>query len=155
MGKKIQKAFPKNFLKKETGFTLIELLVVISIMGILLALSVYGMQEARRASRDSKRRADIEQIRSALEMYRADCGQYPLSIGASIIGNGGPGCPVSNVYLSTVPSDPNSPDRSYSYSGTQASYIICAALEQAPSPSMDVTGCGNCGATCNYKVTNP
>ena len=67
--------------KNSGGFTLIELLVVISIMGILLALSVFGMQDARRASRDGKRKADIEQIRSALEMYKADCGKYPLTAG--------------------------------------------------------------------------
>ena len=151
----IQNTFLKSSLKKVRGFTLIVLLVVISILGLILALSVYGMQEARRASLDSKRKADIEQIRGALEMYKADCGEYPQNLGTTIVGNGDSGCPISNIYLSTVPTDPNYPDRSYYYSQTSQSYIICAALEQPPSPSMDVAGCGNCGANCNYKAINP
>lgn len=110
------------------GFTLIELLVVISIMGILLALSVFGMQDARRASRDGKRKADIEQIRSALEMYKADCSTYPTSItfGGAITGS----CPSLNTYLSPVPQDPL-PDRSYTYtSATGSTYTLSASLEQ-------------------------
>jgi len=132
------------------AFTLIELLVVISIMGILLALSVFGMQEARRASRDSKRKADIEQIRSALEMYKADCSNYPTSItaGGSITGS----CPTSNTYLSPVPKDPLSPTQSYSYSSNGNTYTICASLEQGGNPVTCVPGCG---AACNYTTKNP
>ncbi|MCK4588676.1 prepilin-type N-terminal cleavage/methylation domain-containing protein, partial [Candidatus Woesebacteria bacterium] len=59
------------------GFTLIELLVVISIIGILLALSIFGLQGARKSARDSKRKADIELIRSGIEIYKADCNVYP------------------------------------------------------------------------------
>lgn len=123
---------------KKNGFTLIELLVVISIMGILLALSVIGMQSARKSSRDGRRKADIEQIRSALEMYKADCNQYPPSpLGNSIVGN----CPTSNTYLSPVPTDPvSSAPYAYNPAGSPPStYTLTATLEQ--------------GGT--YQTTNP
>lgn len=145
-------------MKKNKGFTLIELLVVISILGVLLALSVFGMQGARQSSRDGRRKADLEQIKSGLEMYRADCNAYPTTLGTTLKGSGTPSstCLVSNVYISSVPTDPTSTTRKYAYSSAAgATYTLCAALEQAPSPSMDVTGCGSCTATCNYKITNP
>lgn len=141
------------------GFTLIELLVVISILGILLALSVFGMQSARVASRDAKRKADLETIRSGVEMYRADCNTYPtstLTAGTSLVGSGSPStCLITNTYISKIPEDPVPASRKYAYSSTGSTYVLCASLEQAPNPTMDVTGCGSCTATCNYKVTNP
>lgn len=141
------------------GFTLIELLVVISIVGILVALSVFGVQGARQASRDAKRKADLELIRSGLEMYRSDCDAYPAALGTSLAGSGTPArCAVGNTYIATTPADPMSPNSAYYYSApTSSTYLICAALEQAPNPAVDTTGCGGCGSgvTCNYKVTNP
>jgi general secretion pathway protein G len=143
------------------GFTLIELLVVISIIGILIGLSVFGLQGARESSRDAVRKADLEQIRSGLGMYKADCNSYPLT--AQVVGGSalnGPSSPnlsgcTGNTYISKIPVDPVSPASSYSYSGTGATYVLCATLEQPPSPAMDVSGCGSCTTTCNYKVTNP
>jgi prepilin-type N-terminal cleavage/methylation domain-containing protein len=139
------------------GFTLIELLVVISIMGILLALSTFGMQNARQSSRDGKRKADMEQIRSGLEMYRADCGTYPatseLTFGGSLTGD----CPTSNTYINFVPQDPTPATAKYSYTSDGVTYTLCSTLEQRPS-SYDNTGCGSCAvttATCYYKAINP
>lgn len=128
-------------------------------MGILLGLSVYGMQDARKSSRDGKRKTDLEQIRSALEMYKADCNVYPTSslvAGASLVGSGATSsCLASNVYLSKIPADPQATTRTYSYASTGSTYILCASLEKAPSPAMDVSGCASCTTTCNYKVTSP
>lgn len=151
------------------GFTLIELLVVISIIGILIALSVFGLQGARTASRDSKRKADLELIRSGLEIYKSDCAGYPLPssgqagdpvavIGTSLIGNGSSsGCALANTYISQMPSDPISPNQSYLYYSNGTTYELCAALEQSSGLSLVTcggrSGCGS--ATCNYKVTNP
>lgn len=143
-----------------SAFTLIELLVVVSILGILLGLSVYGMQDARRASRDGKRKTDLEQIRSSLEMYKADCGVYPVSslpAGSSLVGDGeSDSCLSSNVYLSKVPSDPQETTRSYAYNSLDGvTYTLCASLEKNPPPPVDVDNCGSCITACNYKVTNP
>src|SRR3990170_1677136 len=96
------------------GFTLIELLVVISIIGILIALSVFGLQGAREASRDAKRKADLELIRSGIEIYKSDCNSYPASLGAVLIGDdSNPSCDSGNTYIAQIPADPIDPSRSY------------------------------------------
>ena len=59
------------------GFTLIELLVSVSIIGIIVTIGIASFATINRQSHDAKRKSDIEQIRSALEMYRADNKFYP------------------------------------------------------------------------------
>ncbi len=132
--------------KTRRGFTLIELLVAMTIVAVLMGISLVSYQGARKSSRDGKRKADLEQIRSALEMCRADDGSYPLgslSSGSSITCG-------DKVYM-TIPNDPLS-DRTYVYTGTANSYTLCAALENGETT---VTGCGSCTVECNYKVINP
>ena len=53
----------KLFKDKNKGFTLIELLVVISIVGILLGLSIFSLQNSKKSGRDAKRKSDLELIR--------------------------------------------------------------------------------------------
>jgi prepilin-type N-terminal cleavage/methylation domain-containing protein len=146
---------------KYSAFTLVELLVVISIIGILIGLSVFGLQGARKASRDAVRKADLEQIRSGLGMYKADCDLFPsdlnLSSATSLRGDGSTtACLVSNVYISEIPTDPISPAASYVYSSSDGiTYTICASLEQGGT-TISCGGSTNCGgATCNYQVSNP
>ncbi len=137
------------------GFTLIELLVVISIIGILLALSIFGLQGARKSARDSKRKADIELIRSGIEIYKADCNVYPTSLGTSLVGDGSTtSCSVSNTYIAEVPEDQLNPTRSYQYWSDGTTYEICVSLEDG-SGTETCGGSSNCGTTCNYKVVNP
>lgn len=142
------------------GFTLIELLVTISIIGILIGLSVFGLQGARQSARDATRKADLEQIRSAVEIYKADCNKYPLSLGTQLLGDGisTTSCLDTNIYLSEVPADPIYPNSDYKYySADGTTYELCAALEQGETTvSCGVVSPTSCGAaTCNYKVTNP
>ncbi len=132
--------------RKKTGFTLIELLVAMTIVAVLMGISLVSYQGARKSSRDGKRKADLEQVRSALEMCRTDSGSYPigsLSSGSSITCGG-------KLYM-TIPADPLL-DRTYVYTGTANSYTLCAVLE---SGGMTVSGCGSCTLQCNYKVVNP
>lgn len=139
------------------GFTLIELLVVISIIGILVAISIFGLAGARESSRDARRQSDLELIRSGLEIYKADCNAYPanLTAGSVLVGSGTPtGCAVANTYISEIPDDPVSSVRSYRYSSNGVTYEICASLEQG-SGTETCGGSSNCGETCNYKVINP
>lgn len=143
-------------LKKHNGFTLIELLVVISIIGVLVGVSIFGLSGARESSRDARRKSDLELIRAGLEMYKADCNIYPASLGTSLVGSGTPaGCAVLNTYVASIPSDPIAASRSYRYSTTTTGYEICASLEQQGLPSISCGGSSNCGTTCNYKITNP
>lgn len=128
---------------KERGFTLVELLVTMTIMAVLISLALVSYQGARRSARDGKRKAELEEIRSALEMYRADEGIYPPDL-PTLDGAG---------YIE-VPSDPIA-GRSYSYNRTSANaYNLCAALEINTGSSYLNCG-GDCGVGCNYQVINP
>ena len=152
----------------QRAFTLVELLVVISIIGVLIGLSVFGLQGARQASRDSKRKADLESLRSGIEIYKSDCNSYPAvsgdpsavlaTSGTSLAGSGSPtSCALTNVYISQIPQDPTYPNKNYVYSSDGVTYEICASLEQDPSaPAVSCGATSLCGTeNCNYKVVNP
>lgn len=61
------------------GFTLVELLVVIAIVGILIALLLPAVQQAREASRRIKCTANIKQLALATENYTGTHGKLPPS----------------------------------------------------------------------------
>ena len=63
------------------GFTLIELLIAVSIIAILISIGVVSYGSVNKRSRDAKRKGDIEQLRSGLEMYRRIMGiiQIPVA----------------------------------------------------------------------------
>lgn len=118
---------------RKKGFTLIELLVVIAIMGIIIAVGTISYITALKQSRDTRRKTDLEQIRSALETYRSENGTYPNSLTL-----------LSPTFMTTVPVDPStSTDYTYTLSSSYT-YSLCATLETVTSPS-----------TCNYTVLNP
>ena len=60
------------------SFTLIELLVVIAIIGVLAALIIPSINNARTKARDAKRLEDLRQFSLALEMYYSDNNHYPI-----------------------------------------------------------------------------
>jgi len=62
---------------KKNGFTLIELLVVISIIALLASIALTNLSRSRASARDSRRLADMNNIRLALEMFYEDHGAYP------------------------------------------------------------------------------
>ncbi len=59
------------------GFTLIELLVVIAIMMILSSVVTVSLASAKAKARDARRLHDLDQIRTALDLYYTDHGYYP------------------------------------------------------------------------------
>lgn len=144
--------------KLNSAFTLIELLVVISIIGVLAAVSIFGLSGARESARDARRKSDLELIKSGLELYRADCNSYPasLTMGGTLIGSGTPvTCSVSNTYITLLPTDPIPSTKSYRYAATASGYELCASLEQSGLSTVTCGGSSNCGTSCNYKITNP
>lgn len=61
----------------QSAFSLIELLIAIAIIMILTVIVVFGVQNAGLRARDDQRRADLDKMRSILEIYRKDHGAYP------------------------------------------------------------------------------
>jgi prepilin-type N-terminal cleavage/methylation domain-containing protein len=58
----------------ERGFTLIEILVAIAIIGLLSAIIIVSLNNSRKEARDAKRKSEIVQIRTAIQMYALNNG---------------------------------------------------------------------------------
>lgn len=136
--------------KKLLAFTLLEILVVISIIGILIAAGATSYSTMGKISRDSRRKADLEQIRSALEMYRSNStsSSYPSTTDTlSILWTVPPGIVK---YLETAITDP----KGYSYKYTQISgsdYTLSTYLE-IPGTICNGSICGSGAQDCTYCV---
>ncbi len=142
------------------GFTLIEMLVVVLIISVLAVLGLSSYRSANRNARDARRKADLEQVRSALEMYRTDKGYYPggdTAVNCSNMNNwnglAGELAPASGTkYMESLPKDPdNSQTYDYQCLNNGQSYMLCADLENDPTPS----SCTTSGMTGDYGVSAP
>ena len=128
----------------QRGFTLIELLVVIAIIGILASVVLASLNSARTKARDAARVATVRQVKSALELFYADNGIYPLHSG----GANNSGYPIATVAPSFssyigggVINDPSSHIQ-YVRSHNSLGYGIRVYNEQAASWCLTVYGEG-------------
>lgn len=64
-------------MRNSRGFTLIEVTVTVAIIAILSAGILFGITEAGKKSRDTKRVADLRTLQSAIELYKQKYGRYP------------------------------------------------------------------------------
>ena len=114
--------------RESKGFTLIELLVVISILGVLAVLISGNFFTSLKKGRDTRRKADLEQIQRALELYYEDKKAYPLTTALTF--NSSLTDPISGkVYMQKVPNDPVS-GKNYEYISTSGTdYKLFACLE--------------------------
>ncbi len=139
--------------KKQTrGFTLIELLVVVAIIGILSSVVLASLNGARAKARDVKRKEDMVQIRTALEFYYNDNGQYPLANPSAWGGVSTVPCGPANgttsgasayiagltpTYISVLPTDPGTPGscNGYLYNSNGANYkfLVHDSAESYPA----------------------
>lgn len=121
-------------MKTGKGFSLMELLVVMGIIVLLTGVGVVNYSQTNRKARDAKRKADIESIRSALELYRTDQGSYPAlttngstCITQTEISGGGV------IYLNSMPVDTKNDGATYCYKyqrPTATTYTLSARFEE-------------------------
>jgi len=124
--------------KREAGFTFIELLVAISIMAVMMAVAIVSYSNTNVKARDAKRKTDLESIRAALEICRANYGEYPSSIITNIVCTSG-GLPTTTIALNATPVDPTNPKvnhTTYAYNRlTSTTYTLSANLELPADPT--------------------
>lgn len=105
------------------GFTLIEVLVTLSIISMLAAIGLANFSASQKQARDARRKADLESVRSALEIYRSD----NLTIGYPTANYSGLATTLVPNYVSQLPQDPsNVSPYYYTYTGGGATYTLCA-----------------------------
>jgi general secretion pathway protein G len=102
--------------KSRQGFTLVEMLLVITIIGILAALVVPKMMGRSEQARDAAARADIASIKTALDAYEIDNGNYPRNIG-ELLQQPGNAVHWHGPYLDKIPQDPWTQNYNYVYPG--------------------------------------
>lgn len=154
------------------AFTLVELLVVIGLLGVIATVSIIliNPQAQIDKSNDGLRKSDLVKLQSALEIYRANNGDYPGSIGFC--------SQISNVsyqdvrlalvpsYLSTLPKDPKYGDTNtdyYYWHNEYGEYRLYALLDFTGDPAVTpgiqsddgiVGSCPGANANYNYRVVS-
>lgn len=140
--------------KNQKGFTLIEMLVVIAIISILIGIGINTFTIAQKKARDVRRKADLRNIQTALELYKGDNGvYYVVAAGDTFRASGGnltSGTSFVKNYLSDkIPLDP-SPNKAYYYiSANGTTYTLAAILENTQDPNYVL----NCITNYNYCVS--
>lgn len=142
------------------GFTLIEILVAATILALLSALAIANFSTANKSSRDARRKADLEQVRTALELYRSQNGYYPTGSGWVVLS------PTLDVlvtggYIAELPKDPfpatHADYKAYKYKATDGagSYYYGYCLEADLEASTPASNPCTPEATYNYSVRHP
>lgn len=86
-----------------TAFTLVELIVVIAVMAILAALALATLGGANKKGAESRARAEVAALTSAIESFKMDTGAYPVDA-ASLYTNLCPTQSGAKVYFEPTPS---------------------------------------------------
>jgi len=100
-------------MKQKKSFTLIEMLIVIVIIGILAAALVPRLQSVQSRARDAKRKADLNQLNTAMQIKYGDRNSLPASVGR--ITTGTHAYLELTGYMTSVPLDPQTPTTNYGY----------------------------------------
>ena len=132
-----------TYISKKTslyGFTMIEIIVSITIIAVLSTLGTMVFTNSLASGRDARRKADLEQLRSALELFRTNnSSAYPTNI------------PSLTPYLKIPKEGKNGLDYGYYFVAGGNDYTLGALLENVAAPT-----CAAPGPTCfELKKTNP
>ena len=110
------------FRKDTKGFTLVELMVVLSIIAILSVVGIVLYSGAQIKARDSIRKNDLNNIATALELYKQSSTTLQYVIGNNIY------VASMQAFMNSIPDDPKGGP--YYYNSLDGStYSLCAKLE--------------------------
>ena len=149
------------------GFTLLELMIVIVILGVLTTLISGNFLNSLKRGRDTRRKADLQNIQKALELFYEDKKAYPTfnifaTEGALCETQVSGSCASSEkAYMQKVPADTTG-DCDYLYVSDGTQYQLYSTIENAEDQGQGViqsdnggyasTDCG-CGV-CEFGVSS-
>lgn len=161
-------------IKESDGFTLVELLVVIAVLATVIGLSLPNFLGARARARDTRRKGEMNQLRTALQLYFNDYKSFPSNsvmggingcgtlgtdacpqtgCAASFAAGGSIACDTTNgtIYMLRLPGDTTS---SMFYYQVNSGSDFCAkiALEN-PSDGDAASSQARCAALCGANAS--
>ena len=110
---------------KSFGFTLIELLVVVSIIAMIASIILSALGTAKQKAQDTAKVRELQEVRTALQMYFGDNGSYPNNLSDLTSG--------SKKYIASISGD-------IKYATTTNSYhmgVVLKDASQVPSGDKD------------------
>ncbi|OGY23415.1 MAG: hypothetical protein A2172_04265 [Candidatus Woykebacteria bacterium RBG_13_40_15] len=132
--------------QSKKGFTLVELLVVIAIIGVLVTIVVVAINPVRviQNSQDTKHRSELNQVKTALQLYYNENKRYPA---VAEFGTGGT-IPFSPTYVRDA--DMLSPTK-ITYTLPTSDYLAYTTVNHTTADDTNsVTKCGGTGTNRYY-----
>ena len=141
-------------MKRRSGFTLIEVLIVIVVIAILAAIVVPRLLGAGREAREASLRAHLQEVRNAIGLFQAQCGDYPAALtdimATTAPATGGNGITINAAdfrgpYLTTADGElPNNPISGDNVVGTDWTYTATTgAVAAKAGTAVDGTNYSN------------
>lgn len=129
-----------------SAFTFIEMLAVVTIVSLLAVLGIMAYANFAKQSRDAKRQSDLAEIKSALEMYKADNNTYPTPCPTNSSCNGlyfGTGALTGSngqIYMSQLPQTPKGSNYLYTLDQTTKIFTLSTTQENGSIYSINSYG---------------
>lgn len=119
--------------RRNSGFTILELLTVLAVVGLALWIFFVTVTNARTASRDATRLAELGEITKALNIYYSNNGRFPISTTQTTITGTDEFSRAlqGDLAIKEMPRDPLYPEYSYTYisSADGTDYLLTFCLE--------------------------
>ncbi|MEX0621597.1 MAG: type II secretion system protein [Candidatus Woykebacteria bacterium] len=133
----------KNLASKK-AFTLVELLVVISIIAVLVTIVIIAInpQTLIRNTNDTKKRTELNQVKTSLQLYFNDNQAYPAS------------ADLADLTPTYMKQDPTNLGYTVEYESDGDTYVAGVVLENPSSDDGDTeTKCANDATTVSFDLT--
>ena len=119
---------------KKSAFTLIELLVVMAIIGILIGVTIVGINLGFRGQRNTTRQTDLSDIQAGLTAFYGSHKYYPKNTDLQVI-------TTSNSYLLAL--DPSDTTKNIITLNQAGAVVVPATTTPATTPDALKNACHN------------